>query len=372
MKMTDQGFNPDRLVLARIVRGMSKIECADALGVTARTLANYESGRRVPDIALVSKVLRFRDSFFLRSSIGVPPRTAASFRAVARMSSRERDRALGLAGLGLELYAWIDRQFALPSPSLPSLPSERPELAAEGVRAAWRLGHDTIPNLIHLIESHGVRVLALPSASPDTDGVSMWHDGIPFMFLNTSKSGERSRFDAAHELGHLILHQHGSPIGRDAETEANQFASAFLMPADVMHRMIGVRPVTLSLVFALKRHLKVSAMALVFRLQRLGMVTDWHARSLFQQLSARGFRGGEPGGIPREGSQLLSKVIAMLNAEGIRYTKIAEELGWTANDLYGMLEGLVPVPTTMLRVEGPAEIETATEAAPSEPLRLVR
>ncbi|WP_419757134.1 ImmA/IrrE family metallo-endopeptidase [Teredinibacter turnerae] len=53
---------------------------------------------------------------------------------------------------------------------------------------------------------------------------------IPFVFLNTKKTAERCRFDAAHELGHLVMHCHGAPQGQEAEKEANAFASAFLMP----------------------------------------------------------------------------------------------------------------------------------------------
>ena len=57
----------------------------------------------------------------------------------------------------------------------------------------------------------------------------------PYVFLNTIKSAESSRFDAAHELAHLVLHQDGSVAGRLAEDQANRFASAFLMPrADVL------------------------------------------------------------------------------------------------------------------------------------------
>jgi Zn-dependent peptidase ImmA (M78 family) len=59
------------------------------------------------------------------------------------------------------------------------------------------------------------------------------------VFLNAFKSAERSRLDAAHELAHLVLHKHGGPRqGRDAEIEANNFASSFLMPkADVRSRL---------------------------------------------------------------------------------------------------------------------------------------
>src|SRR3546814_6955040 len=84
--------------------------------------------------------------------------------------------------------------------------------------------------MIKLLESKGVHVFSLAEDTKNVDAFSCWRNGQPFVFLNTFKSAERSRFDAAHELAHLVLHRHGGPQGREAETEANQFASAFLMP----------------------------------------------------------------------------------------------------------------------------------------------
>src|SRR3546814_15647567 len=84
--------------------------------------------------------------------------------------------------------------------------------------------------MIKLLESKGVHVFSLAEDTKNVDAFSCWRNGQPFVFLNTFKSAERSRFDAAHELAHLVLHRHGGPQGREAETEANQFASALLMP----------------------------------------------------------------------------------------------------------------------------------------------
>ena len=49
--------------------------------------------------------------------------------------------------------------------------------------------------------------------------------------MSTAKGGERGRFDAAHELGHLVLHGEYQELNRPAaEQEANRLAAAFLMP----------------------------------------------------------------------------------------------------------------------------------------------
>ena len=67
------------------------------------------------------------------------------------------------------------------------------------------------------------------------------------IIVNKKESEERQRFTAAHELGHYFLHRdflkHGGKIedryilkakniSDEKEAEANQFASAFLIPLD--------------------------------------------------------------------------------------------------------------------------------------------
>ncbi len=90
------------------------------------------------------------------------------------------------------------------------------------------------------------------------------------MFLNLQKTAEHGRFDAAHELGHLVLHRHGSPGGREAEREAHAFASAFLMPeASVIAR--APRFATIDQLEKLKRIWGVSVAALNHRLHTIGM-----------------------------------------------------------------------------------------------------
>ena len=82
-----------------------------------------------------------------------------------------------------------------------------PETAAEVVRAEWNLGEQPIPNLVPLLEVHRVRVFSLTQECREVDAFSLWLRQ-PFVFLNTQKSAEHSRFDAALELSHLVMHGH--------------------------------------------------------------------------------------------------------------------------------------------------------------------
>ena len=141
------------------------------------------------------------------------------------------------------------------------------------------------------------------------DDALAWRNDVPYVFLNTFKSAERSRLDAAHELAHLILHKHGGPQqGRDAEIEANSFASSFLMPkADVRSRLPFVSRLD-ELVVAKKRW-GVSTAALAYRLHKLGILSDWQYRTFCIQINQKGYRTEEPNGLPREESVIWKKVL---------------------------------------------------------------
>jgi Zn-dependent peptidase ImmA (M78 family) len=154
------------------------------------------------------------------------------------------------------------------------------------------------------------------------------------------KSGERGRMDAAHELGHLTLHLHGGPRGRQAEVEADRFASAFLMPAgDVLAH--APRGISLEAVIHMKSRWGVAAIALVHRLRVLRLLTEWQYRTFCIELSKRGFRRSEPGGMVRDNSQILTKVFAVLRAEGTSRGSVARDLLIDSVELDSLLVGLV-------------------------------
>ena len=227
-------FNPSRLALARRRRGLTKRELADAAQLSERSIVAYEAGATVPNddtVAELARVLTFPPAFFYRGDVDEIPADAASFRSMSRMTAAQRDRALAGGQLALELTAWTDDRFGLPGADLPDLRHySDPEAAANTLRVHWRLGDGPITHMVRLLEAKGVRLFSLAEHCREVDAFSFWRGPVPFVFLNTMKSGERGRFDAAHELAHLTLHRHGEPAGREAERDADAFASAFLMP----------------------------------------------------------------------------------------------------------------------------------------------
>jgi len=159
------------------------------------------------------------------------------------------------------------------------------------------------------------------------------------VFLNTLKSAEHGRFDAAHELGHLVLHRHAAPNGQEAEQDANAFASALLMPAANV-RANAPRFATIDQLMRLKKIWGVSLAAVTYRLHKLGLLSDWHYRKLYIEISSRGYRKAEPDGGPREISQILQKVFGALRDDGITKHDIAATLNVHAEDIDELVFGL--------------------------------
>lgn len=336
-------FNPSRLTLARKRRGLTMTKLAAAVGVEPRSVSAYEKGEFGPDnerLTKLSSALNFPESFFFGDDLDEPTPDIASFRALSKMTAGQRDTALGSGAIALMLNAWIEARFELPSSDLPDLSREgSPEAAALALRQQWGLGELPVKNMIHLLEAKGVRVFSLSVDASEVDAFSMWRQSTPFVFLNTKKSAEHSRFDAAHELGHLVLHRHGSPQGREAEREANAFASALLMPkASVL--AYAPRMATLEHLIQLKKLWGVSVAALTYRLHAVGVLSDWHYQSLYIELSSRGYRKKEPDEGARETSQVLQKVFAALRDESISRSDIASELHVAAEELDQLVFGL--------------------------------
>jgi Zn-dependent peptidase ImmA (M78 family)/DNA-binding XRE family transcriptional regulator len=336
-------FNPSRLVLARKRRGLTKVALGRSAGLSAKALGDFESGRLVPStdaVESIASVTRFPPTFFHRPDVDDPPKEWVSFRSLSTMTAAQRDAALSAGALAFELSEWIERQFELPAPNLPNLGDFSPTEAAMALRSHWGMGVNAIGNLVHLLESEGVRVFSLAERVRQVDAYSLWYRDLPFVFLNTIKTPEHSRMDAAHELGHLVLHRHGVPRGHDAEKEAQAFAAAFLMPeSDV--RAVVQTPYAPSFheLAGLKLRWQVSLGALAHRLHSLGLITEYTYRGIFIQLSRYG-RSKEPLGIQRETSQVFAKVFGELKEEGVTKADAAKQLDLYTNDVEALVFGL--------------------------------
>ena len=327
-------FSYKRLCLARQRRRLTAKALAEAAGVSYVTISRLENGENVPDdetVAKLAKALNYPIKFFSQDDPESIDVNAVSFRSLSKMSAKERDAAIAAGIIGLEIAAWIEERFNLPKPDLLDLSYETdPEAAAKSLRQYWGIGEKPIGNMTHLLEAKGVRVFSLSENTASVDAYSFWRDDKPYIFLNNFKTPEHSVMDAAHELGHLVLHKHAgtqpcTELSRSAEREANQFASAFLMPLNDLKARVP-RRLTVANILKAKERWRVAAIALAYRLHAIDHLSEWQYKSACIELGRRGFRAGEPNGIERETSAIWQKVLTQLWVERTTKETIAENL----------------------------------------------
>lgn len=78
------------------------------------------------------------------------------------------------------------------------------------------------------------------------DGLAISRQGYSLIMVSSSIAAHRQRYTIAHELGHLMAGDQGDIIDENinysrtpAETRANAFAAAFLMPAGALQTALG-------------------------------------------------------------------------------------------------------------------------------------
>jgi Zn-dependent peptidase ImmA (M78 family)/DNA-binding XRE family transcriptional regulator len=338
--------NPARLRTARECRGFSKTELAALVGLSVQALTNYEKGQDVPKDENFSKIchqLGFEKSYFFGCDFHSVDAERVTFRSRRSLTATVRRMAIARSKHAADIIspAFRDR-FRLPALDLPDLSHETPSEAAELLRSAWNLGEAPVDNMVHLLEAKGVEFFWLTIQSPCVDALSYWVEGRPYIFLNTFKeAGERGRFDTAHELGHLVLHRNRENVQtKEAEQEADEFASAFLLPRAQFAKE-APRSYMVSDYLRLKPRWKVSAQAMVRRGYDLGLFSRHVYESACRTVSARGWRHHEPGQLPREQSALQFQILERLHETKITADEFADQIDLKFTDLFELVPAAI-------------------------------
>lgn len=334
--------------MARELADLSQEQLGVAAGVTAPAVSQYERGSVVPSTAVLRAFASKLDmpvQFFAATESEAE--TPAYFRSLRRAPAAERKRARHYVQLVHELVHHLEGAVRLPPYDVPRHRVGDPEggsdpvAAAREVRAAWSLPVGPLDNIVRLAERHGVVVARLTSGHHQIDAFSVPFTDRPVVVMSAAKGKrDRSRFDVAHELGHLVMHPPGAPTTKELERQAQAFAAEFLMPAaDIGHEL----PATLDWdrFGALKRRWQVSIAALLYRAKTVGPMTDQTYVQGMKTISARGWRRNEPIGLGEpESPMLLKKAIevAGLTEETLSQQTampprlLREVLEWAADD----------------------------------------
>lgn len=313
MRPGTPGFVGARLREAREARDLTGVALADIVGVTRAAISQYERERQSPSPEAMRKIaecLNLPMQFFLCRSPRFKPGTVF-YRSMSSATKRARVRAERRYGWLHDIVDFLRnyvrfREVRVPDFGLPTDPTkiddDHIEKLAEETRRSWGLGLGPISNVTWLLENQGAVVTRCELGAATLDAFSEWSqtDSSPYVILNSEKeSAARSRFDAAHELGHMILHRHlHESLLRQAgsfsliETQAHRFASAFLLPAKTFSDELyspsldGFR--------TLKEKWRVSIGAMIKRAAQLGIIGEAHERRLWMNIGRRKWRTKEP------------------------------------------------------------------------------
>ena len=330
MAYKNQKMNSNMVILARESRGITQQELADKLSVSQGWLSRVEGGLRgIQDEELkkLSAVLSYPPDFFFqdekiygpsisemfnRKRQNVPNKILNAIYAQINVRSMNMKKLLRGVNIGTVDIKQIDLGDF----------DDSPKEVARVVRAGWRLPKGPVQNLVDAIENQRGLIIPFDFKTNGVDAMSHWQpDMPPLFFVNKYSPTDRLRFTLCHEMGHIVMHQ-GS-IDSNMESQADEFASEFLMPESDIRPYLS--ELSLEKLATLKQYWKVSMAALLKRASDLAEITHRQSRTLWAQMSKSGYRLREPVelDLPKVSPYILCEFI-MTYIVDMRYT--AKEL----------------------------------------------
>lgn len=346
-------FDRSRLKVARELRGLSQVQLAREVGgVKAASLSQFETGHARPSASTLSRLavaLQVPVEFFAAQTRRPSDQETGFFRSLRSTAPRDRARARALVELTRELTLQLESVVALPELDLPrpdtpvgeDATREHVESVAADVRTRWALPPGPIENVVRTIERHGVVTTRFRVKLEKIDAFSVHFEDRPVVVLGADKGWrDRSRFDAAHELGHLILHDPAQAGTKVIETQAHWFAAAFLMPADEIRSELPSTPDWRRLV-DLKQDWHVSIAALLMRAKTLEVMNERTYIQALKVMSMRGWRTAEPGDLGvAESPLVLRNALDVAARNGTSLNDLVRAAGLPYSDVQLVLGGL--------------------------------
>ena len=341
-------FSGRRLRLARQYRGLTQLELARALGtiVSGPAISQYENGQtRRPGIEIVARfsdLLGFDPSFFFPPE---PQRSLPDRTPFFRKQRGYRARDMEAVSARAQLAHLVARSLtamsgaapaSIPRYDVPSLDAGAIERVANQVRRDWKIGFGPIGDMVQLLESHGAIVLRASQETNAVDACCVAFEDRPIIVLRRVEADPlQTRFDLAHELGHIVLHADQSMAPRNLESQAERFASALLMPVRTIRAALPslAHPDELA---RLRVHWGVSFAALLRRAREVQHWNPTQCDRVSRDLESLGWMPVEPrwyGPFDAERPIWLHRCLEALQSRGETLESIQQRLGLTPRSL---------------------------------------
>ena len=263
-------------------RGFTQQHLAEQTGLTISAYRGVEKGEAEPEVSCLQDIAVVLEVPIQSLVESVHQLTKVRFRSNKKMRNREQ--------ILLDAARWLHDFCSLEDLLDNHVPcvlkdvhkklgrgNNRVEKAVRLMREAAGLRQDEpVRNMRGLLKALGFKVGEQKVESHDFFGLSIADNGEAAIVVNTleSISVERWIFTAAHELGHLILHQSDYDVTQtvgeaEHEREVDSFAAYFLMPDNSFqkewHNTWGLSLV--DRVLRVKRIFNVSYKTVLYRCQ---------------------------------------------------------------------------------------------------------
>lgn len=340
-------FSGTRLRIARRLSRRTQEELAREASVDQALISHAERGiAPSPETAAaLAEVLGVAPSFFETESATQLFDEDVHFRRRQTTRVMDRQQALAHASLFVEFVHFLEGHVELPADSVPRLTGtsiEEIERAAATCRSAFGLPADApLDNVVRALENAGVVVVSLGGYVDKVDAFSAESPtGRKVVVLNANDPASRTVFNAAHELGHLVLHRGRETGDKRTEAEANRFASAFLMPRAGISREYPRGHIDWNSLLRLKGRWHVSLQALLRRGADLSLIGAVEYNRACKYVSSMRWRKAEPSEFDTPRPEMILKALDVVrNHAGLSLAEIAYALRLHTRTL-GVIAGI--------------------------------
>lgn len=323
----------ERIRQARIFRGLSQTQLAELLNVSKQAISKYETNKSklsTSVISLLPQSLGFPLSFFYKPCVeDNESKNIIFFRTkdIPKKTKEQLKEKINI--MDEEIMSYFDKYIEFPKLNIPDLCKElgnekynynreRIKVAARKLREYWKLKNEPIENLMYVLQVNGFIINKQHIEQDKTDAFSQKVDDRVYIFVSANKeSAVRTRFDLAHELGHIILHSKIEPDEygeRSIEMDADYFASEFLYPSEVFIDEIQDYSLNFDTFIILKEKWKISIQAIIRKCKDLELISDDKYIYFQKRISYNNWRKREPldENIVPEDPRLLKDAIEIL------------------------------------------------------------
>lgn len=328
-KMDNNRFNGQRLKDALQFRGMRMTELAKQIEISKQSLSLYANGENNPpyeNVVKIAKALDFPFEFFMTEDLCTTATDNTYFRSQASASKLMQNSQKMKLEYVAKVYEVLLNYVDFPERNLPPVffrgadnlldadsedVLEQIEFIANTVRKHWKIGMGPIDNMQYLLESNGIIVTGFKNVDEKIDAfsqrINVQNHGTVFIVALAvgEKPDVRLRFDMAHELGHILMHNwddSNDSLSKEEfnalEKQANMFASALLLPRETFGKDVAPYATNVEFYRSLRKKWGVSMQAMMYRARQLKLITANQFQYMMRTVSAKGWRTREPGDTP--------------------------------------------------------------------------